>query len=118
MPHRHALQIGYKPRARPRPAHADLVELIGANSGEIQAGANGAVREAGVVLEAAQSLLGHSKKQFAVANNARGRIVHLRVVDSDGEHQPTLALIRLGNDKSPPSLSRSTPSRIWLRHGW
>ncbi len=58
----------------------------GAHPGKIEACANGVVRKAGVVLDPADALLGHGKKEFAIPSDARGGIMHLRIVKSEGNH--------------------------------
>ena len=68
---------------------ADCVELIGPHTRKIEAGANGVVRKAGIVFDPADALLGHGKKQLAVPRDARGRIVHLRVVEAECDHAIT-----------------------------
>ncbi len=35
------------------------------------------------MLDAAQALFGHREEHFAIARDARGRIVHLRIIDSN-----------------------------------
>src|SRR3984957_2697209 len=69
-----------------RPARADCVELIGPHAGKIEAGANGVVRKAGVVLDPADALLRDGKKEFAVPGDTRGGVMHLRIIKSDGNH--------------------------------
>src|SRR5216684_4392504 len=65
---------------RGRPARADYVELIGPHARKIEAGANGVVRKAGIVFDPADALLGHGKEKFAIPGDARGRIMHLRII--------------------------------------
>jgi hypothetical protein len=64
------------------PANADFINLIGTQFRKIEAGLNGEVREAGIVFEAADALLGYGKKKLAIANEASGRVVHLGIVET------------------------------------
>jgi len=64
------------------PADADFINLIGAQFRKIEAGLNGEIREAGIVFEAADALFGHGEKKLAIANEASGRVVHLRIVET------------------------------------
>ena len=82
-----ALQIRGEDPAGRRPARADGVELIGTHLRELQAGANGVVRETGIVLDPADAFLGDRKQQFAVARNACRGIVHLRIVETESDHR-------------------------------
>jgi len=56
------------------------------NVREVQAGANGQAREPGIMLDAADSFFRHGEQKIAVASDARGRIVHLRIVESERDH--------------------------------
>jgi hypothetical protein len=69
-----------------RPARADGVELIGPHAGKIEAGANGIVWKAGIVFDPADPLLGNGKKELAIPSDASGRIMHLRIIKSEGDH--------------------------------
>lgn len=81
-----AAEIVEEANARPRPSLADEVEFLGTYMREIEAGANGEGGKARVVLHAAQALLRNGEEDFSIAGDARGRIVHLRVVDPKGNH--------------------------------
>jgi hypothetical protein len=72
-----AFQVGGKQAVRRRPSLANKIEPIGTHLGELHAGANGVVGEAGIVFQPADAFLRYRIKQFAVAHNARGGIVHL-----------------------------------------
>ena len=56
------LQIRGKDGERSRPALANEIELVGTHFREIQTGANGKVRKAGIVLDPADAFLGHRKE--------------------------------------------------------
>src|SRR6266550_4397776 len=83
-----ALQICGKDGAGSRPALADEIELVGPHLYKVQAGTNGEARKGCIVLDPADALLGHGKKQLAVTRNARGRIMHLRIVEAQSDHSP------------------------------
>ena len=71
----------------PPALHGNKIQLIRLNVGEIQSGAYRERGETRPVLDAAQSLLGDGEDHFAVAHNARRRIVHLRIVAPHAERQ-------------------------------
>ena len=81
-----APQIVQETRSWRRPSLADEIDFLGADAGEIEASPNRQGRETRIVLHAAQTLFRHRKQNFAVAHDARGRIVHLRIVDSESKH--------------------------------
>src|SRR5690348_13517064 len=85
------LQIRGKNAMRRGPSLADEIELVGADFGKVQAGANGEPRETGVMLDPADALLGYGKKPFAVADNAGRGIVHLRIVEAQTDHKLSTA---------------------------
>ena len=64
------------------PANADFINLIGAQLRKIEAGLNGEIREAGIVFETADALFGYGEKQLAIANQASGGVMHLRIVET------------------------------------
>jgi len=70
-------QIRGEEAARSGPALANVIELFRAHLRKIKAGADRVVRKGGIVLDTADPFLGYSKKKFAIARNASGRIVHL-----------------------------------------
>ena len=80
------IQIVEKCNARTRPALANEIHLFGSHPGEIEASANRERREARIVFYAAQALFGHREKHFAIAGDARRGIVHLRIIDPEGNH--------------------------------
>src|SRR6267154_5868970 len=59
-----ALQIRGEHAARRRPALADEIELVWTHFCKLQAGADGEARKAGIVLDPADALLSHGKKQL------------------------------------------------------
>src|ERR1700733_3703750 len=71
------LQVGSKQPPGGRPTLTDFVELVSADAGKLQARANGAVWKSSIMLDAAETLLSYSEKQFAIADDARGRVMHL-----------------------------------------
>src|SRR5262249_61410803 len=73
------------------PSEADLVHLGSWNFCEVEAGLNRELREARVVLRARQTFLRNCEKQLAVPHDARGGIVHLRIVDSESDHEAAFA---------------------------
>src|SRR5215470_2511403 len=83
---RKTLEVVAKGSAGLRPAKANLVELGGLQLGEIEAGANRQLRKARVMLETANALFGDGEEQLAVVHQAGGGIVHLGIVDSEGQH--------------------------------
>src|SRR6202158_2746898 len=74
------LQIRGKDAARSGPALANEIELVRAHLRKIQAGAEGEALKTGIVLDPADALLGHGKKQLAIPRDACRGIVHLRIV--------------------------------------
>jgi hypothetical protein len=72
-----ALQIRGEHAARRRPALAYEIKLVGPHLHKVQTRADGEAWKTCIVLDPADALLGHGKKQLAVTHNARGRIVHL-----------------------------------------
>ena len=79
-----AIEIVKKSSARPRPTLTEEVHLFRAHASKIEAGANRKRGETRVVLDAAEALFGDSEKHFAIARDARGGIMHLRVINSQG----------------------------------
>src|SRR5580658_2967464 len=75
-------QVVQRSSARRLPPKANKIKFRSLDAGEIQASLNRADGKSRVVLFAAQPLFGNSKQRLAVAHDARGRIVHLRVVDA------------------------------------
>src|SRR5579863_1824036 len=80
------IQIMEKSSARTRPSLAQEIHLLCAHSGKIEARAYRKLRESSVVLDAAEALLSDREKHFAVARDARRRIVHLRIINSQRNH--------------------------------
>src|SRR5262249_1955979 len=74
------------------PAEADFVHIGSRNFREVEAGLNGGLRKACVVRHARNRLFSNREQQFAVAHDACGGIVHLRIVDSEGGHEPACAV--------------------------
>jgi len=74
-------------RARRLPTKTNFIDLPGSDFREVETGLNGESGETGIMLEARDALFRHGEKQFAVAHNACGGIVHLRVVNSDCQHE-------------------------------
>ena len=64
----------------------DEIEIAGAHPREIQTGADGVLRKAGIVLDGADTLLGHRIQQFAIAGDAGRRVMHLRIIKSESNH--------------------------------
>ena len=79
-------QVVTKRRARSLPADAHFVDLVGSNLGEIKAGLDRKAGKAGVVLYATDAFFGNREKQFAIAHQAGGGIVHLRIVETECDH--------------------------------
>src|SRR5215469_6781240 len=79
-------QVLAKAGARWLPADAHFIDLMGIEFREIETRLNGPRRKARVVFYAADALLGDGEQQFAVLYKARRRIVHLRVVETEGDH--------------------------------
>jgi hypothetical protein len=65
------------------PAKAHLVQLGGRHSGKIETSLNRQARKTRVVFYPAEAFFRDSEKQFSVAYDACGGIVHLRVVDAE-----------------------------------
>ncbi len=102
------IQIGSRPAARGveaqilakrcaggLPTDTDLIHLGGSDFCKIEARLDGQGRETRVY--AADAFLGDSEEQLAVSHQARRRIVHLRIVESKGNHAdalPSLAITR------------------------
>src|SRR5258708_505322 len=93
------IQIGSRPAARGveaqilakrcaggLPTDTDFIHLGSGDFCKIEASLNSQSRETRVVLYAADALLGDSEEQLAVLHQARRRIVHLRIVESKGDH--------------------------------
>src|SRR5258708_29364774 len=78
--------ITQKHAMRRGPTRADCVELTCAYFREIQACADGVVWKAGIVFDPANAFLSDSEQQFAIPSNARGRVVHLRIVEPQRNH--------------------------------
>jgi len=76
------LQVVAKSCARSLPSKTYLINLAGRDFREIEAGSNGEVGEAGIVLEAADAFFDDSEKKLAIADDAGGGIVHLRIVQT------------------------------------
>jgi hypothetical protein len=70
-------QVRGKNAVRSGPSLADEIKLIDTKLCKIQASADRETREARIMLDPADALLGNCKQQLAVTHNARGRIVHL-----------------------------------------
>src|ERR1700704_3266474 len=83
-----ALQIRGEHAARRRPALAYEIELVGPHLHKIQTRADGEARKTSIVLDPADALLSHGKKQLAVTHNACRGIVHLRIVEAQSDHFP------------------------------
>src|SRR4029077_10861545 len=81
-----ALQIGRKDGARSGPALANEIELVRMYLRKVQTGADGQARKAGIVLDSADAFLGYGKEQLTIPCNTRGRIMHLRIIKSEGNH--------------------------------
>src|SRR5260221_12553622 len=71
------------------PPDTHVVHLRGGDFPEVQASLDGEGGKARVVLHSADALLGDREEQFAVPHQARGRIVHLRIVEAKGDHAAT-----------------------------
>ena len=63
------------------PSETYLVKLGGLNACKIEASLDGQAWEASIMLEAAKTLFCDSEEDLAIAGDARGRVVHLGVVD-------------------------------------
>lgn len=81
-----SFQVVHDHLVRRGPARTHGAQLVGAHAGKIEAGANGVVGKSGVVLDTADAFLGHGVEQFTVAGDTCGRIVHLRIIKSEGDH--------------------------------
>jgi hypothetical protein len=81
-----ALQIGGKDSARSGPALANEIEFVRRTFAKSRQ-ARMAVRKAGIVLDPADALLGHGKEQLAITRDAGRRIVHLRIIKPQGDHE-------------------------------
>src|SRR5208337_1182196 len=68
------------------PAKANLVQLIRADTRKLQTRLDGMGGKAGIVLQSADALFGHGKKQFAIVHDACGGVMHLRIVDAQSNH--------------------------------
>ena len=69
------------------PAEANFIDLRGSDFREVETSLNGQPGETGIVLDARDAFFRRREKEFAVAHDACRGIVHLRVVDSDGQHE-------------------------------
>jgi hypothetical protein len=77
---------------RSGPSLADEIKLIDTKLCKIQASADRETREARIMLDPADALLGNCKQQLAVTHNARGRIVHLRIIETKCNHRGPLSM--------------------------
>jgi len=83
-----ALQIVPEDRPSRLPAETHFVQLLRSHMGEVEARSNGVFSEAGIVLQPADALFRHREQQFAVARDARRRVMHLRIVN------PSVSILR------------------------
>ena len=74
-------------RAGGLPAETNFIDLRGSDFREVETGLNGEPGETGIVLDARDAFFRRREKEFAVAHDACRGIVHLRVVDSNGQHE-------------------------------
>ena len=86
MPAQKTFQVRGEHLTRLGPSRAHEIEFIGADLGEIQAGANREMRKSRVMLDAADALLGHGIQQLAIAGDAGRRVMHLRIIKSQSKH--------------------------------
>ena len=69
------------------PTQADFVDVLWADLGEIEARLNRQSGKSGIMLGAADALLGHREKKFPIADNAGGGVVHLGIVQAKGDQR-------------------------------
>lgn len=69
------------------PAETNFIDLRGSDFREVETGLNGQPGETGIVLDARDAFFRRREKEFAVAHDTSRGIVHLRVVDSNGQHE-------------------------------
>ena len=86
-----AFQIVAVHRPRCLPAETHFVQLFCPDIREVQACSNGIFRESGVMLQPADALFRHREQQFAVAHNARRRIMHLRIINPQRQHSSSVS---------------------------
>src|ERR1700747_821615 len=79
----HALEIVPDKYADRRPPEADMIQLFGPNTREIQASSDCESGESRIVLYPAQSCLRDGEQDGTIPGNTRRRIMNLRIVDSD-----------------------------------
>ena len=70
------------------------------------------LQKSGVVLEPGDAFFRNREQEFAVANDARGRVVHLRIVDPQCQHDFPLACF--SNSGAKPEPARNTGLIIGL----
>ncbi len=86
-----ALQIVPVHGPRRLPPETHFVYLLRSYFREVQTRSNGVPGKPGIVLQPADALFRHRKQQFAVAHDARRRIMHLRIANSQGQHRGSSA---------------------------
>jgi len=86
-----ALQIVPEDRPGRLPAEAHFVQLLRSHIGEVEARSNGIFGETSIVLQPADALFRHRKQKFAVARDARRRIMHLRIINPQCQHSSSIA---------------------------
>src|SRR5262249_1502134 len=88
---------------RLRPALADVVQILGPDLGELEAGADGPRGEARVLLDPAEPLLADGEQPLAPPADAARGIVALGVGDADRDHVRPYAVGVVAGQRGQPA---------------
>jgi hypothetical protein len=76
------------------PTQANFVDIARSNLGKIKARFNRQLGKSGIMFGATDALLGHREEKLPVADDARGRVVHLGIVQAKSYHARASGCLR------------------------